>query len=212
MSRARACVCPCREAAAKRPKTVGGAAAAADDETVDGWTVGELVSAHNVQAVLGRAWDETKGGGDEPGSPATTKSATKPKEAPKSAYRKQKRAKATGKNKLAKKIGAFFGSSHGDDNANEVEPDNDEDDDEGATLPDPADRAAFNEYTDMITSRECIAVVARRAELYQAVAHLEVRPSSLALVNAAGGGRSSCCAERFDERPGTGLHGRARVC
>ena len=59
-------------------------------------------------------------------------------------------------------------------------------DDEGV-LPDPADRAAFKEYTDMITARECIAVVARRAELYQAAVHLEARPSvSLALVNVAG--------------------------
>ena len=101
---------------------------------------------------------------------------------------KPKRAKATGKNKLAKQIGAFFSTQQKDDEDDTNEEEHDDGQHGGAgALPDPADRAAFNEYTNMITARECIAVVARRAELYQAAVHLEARPSvSLALVNVAG--------------------------
>ena len=83
--------------------------------------------------------------------------------------------------KLAKQIGSFFGALHGDDGAaaREEDPDDGEANDEAdgeCALPDPADRAAFTAYTEMITARECIAVVARRAELTQAVEHLEVEP------------------------------------
>ena len=43
----------------------------------------------------------------------------------------------------------------------------------GLALPDPNDREAFDEYTDMITARDCLAVVARRDELRRACAYLE---------------------------------------
>ena len=43
----------------------------------------------------------------------------------------------------------------------------------GSTLPDPDDQAAFDAYTEMITARDCLAVVARRNELRRAHAYLE---------------------------------------
>ena len=78
---------------------------------------------------------------------------------------------------MSKKLTFFlFGAPHDDHyEAHEEKPDeNDREIDEG-TIPDLADRAAFNAFTEMITARECIAVVARRAELAQACTHLEVR-------------------------------------
>jgi hypothetical protein len=164
-----------REAAAQRSGTVGGAAvaAAADDETKQ---QGEPVAAQNVRVLLedssGIEAGETKGGGGaEPGSGTTPGGHTVHHKVP-----RRKHAKATGKNRLAKQIRAFFSSLHDDDDTasqEEQESDNGEVDDEGA-LPDPADRGAFKAYTEMIIARECIAVVARRAELTQAVGHLEV--------------------------------------
>ena len=78
--------------------------------------------------------------------------------------------------RLSSRLSSFCGSPLGDDEAaarEEVPEDDTPEEDEGA-LPDPSDRAAFEAYTVMITARECIAVAARRAELAQAVAHLEV--------------------------------------
>ena len=44
--------------------------------------------------------------------------------------------------------------------------------DENALLPDPANKAEFASYCEMITAQECLAVVARHAELEEAVDYL----------------------------------------
>ena len=56
--------------------------------------------------------------------------------------------------------------------APEVELESGGDDDEAA-LPDPDDSAKFDAFIEMITARECLAVVARRAELTRALGHLQ---------------------------------------
>lgn len=164
LARARACR-PRREAAAQRPS--GGAAAAAANETE---TVGEIVNndnnngervaAHDVQLTLGA--EEANDGGETPSPTTTPKADASPR--------------PILDRRLSSKFSSCFGSSSGDDEAaarGEVPEDDTPEEDEGA-LPDPSDRAAFEAYTVMITARECIAVAARRAELAQAVAHLEV--------------------------------------
>ena len=79
-----------------------------------------------------------------------------------------------GKRSMAKRLSFFFRGLLGGDEAREEEPDGEKGNGE-EPLPDPADRAAFDAYTKKITARECIAVVARRTELTQACAYLEVR-------------------------------------
>ena len=44
--------------------------------------------------------------------------------------------------------------------------------DDEAALPDPNDSAKFDAFIEMITARECLAVVARRAELTRALGHV----------------------------------------
>ena len=44
--------------------------------------------------------------------------------------------------------------------------------DENALLPDPADKAVFASYCEMVTAQECLAVMARHAELEAAVEYL----------------------------------------
>ena len=51
--------------------------------------------------------------------------------------------------------------------------------DENALLPDPANKAEFASYCEMITAQECLAVMARHVELEEAVAFLaKARPPS----------------------------------
>ena len=120
---------------------------------------GERVAAHDVQLTLGA--EEANDGG-EGGSPTTTPKA-------------DASPRPNLDRRLSSRLSSFCGSPLGDDKAarEEVPEDDTPEEDEGA-LPDPSDRAAFEAYTVMITARECIAVAARRAELAQAVAHLEV--------------------------------------
>ena len=149
-----------REAAAQRREPPGAASAA---ERADGH---ELVVAATDVALAREGGDAV-----EQPPPASTNAHSQHRD------HKSHKRNATGKNKLAKQTGSVFGAPRGDDGAaaRDEEPDDGEADDESA-LPDPADRAAFTAYTEMITARECIAVVARRAELTQAVEHLEVEP------------------------------------
>lgn len=79
-----------------------------------------------------------------------------------------------GKRSMAKRLSRFFRTPLGNDEAHQEELDDEEDNDDEEALPNPADRAVFDAYTEKITARECIAVVARRAELTKACAHLEV--------------------------------------
>ena len=68
---------------------------------------------------------------------------------------------------------SFFNDPHERDDASaEVEEFNRQDKG-GFTLPDPDDRAAFDAFTDMITARDCLAVVARHDELTHTYAHLK---------------------------------------
>lgn len=69
---------------------------------------------------------------------------------------------------------AFVDGTPGDDEVApgpEAELEGGEDEDE-ALLPDPNDGAEFDAFIEMISARECLAVVARRAELAQAVEYL----------------------------------------
>ena len=125
----------------------GAACAAADNEAKEG----ELIAPHDVKLVLGGGVEEIKGA--ESASPNPKRSS------------------------MSKRLTSFFfGTPHDDHNeGREEKPDGHGKENGDGAIPDPADRAAFNAFTEMITAREFIAVVARRAELAQACAHLEVR-------------------------------------
>ena len=82
---------------------------------------------------------------------------------------------------MGARLSDFFKPTSDGGGSNSVEPVEDDKDafmmfdetiDENALLPDPSDKAEFAAYCEMVTAQECLAVMARHAELEEAVDYL----------------------------------------